>query len=182
MGERPIKAILDPYNPVGSTRNVNFTTSRPLRWETAANVCHVNVAICDSTWELEFCRIAEKHPAVRRWVRNQNLGLEIPYQSGGVAKRYIPDFLLLLEDGRGDEDLLHLIVEVKGYRRDDVAQKSAAVQQQWVPGVNNLGSFGRWAFVELNQQYAMEADLKYKMESLVGEMLAEVLPKSTAGR
>jgi len=182
MGERPIKAILDPYNPVGSTRHVNFTTSRPLRWDTAPNLCHVNVAICDSTWEVEFCRVAEKHQAVRRWVRNQNLGLEIPYQSGGVAKRYIPDFLLLLDDGKGDEDLLHLIVEVKGYRRDDVAQKSAAVKEQWVPGVNNLGSFGRWAFVELNQQYAMEADLTAKMESLVSDLLARVLSNSTAGQ
>jgi type III restriction enzyme len=181
VGERPIKAVLDPYNPTGSTRHVNFTTSRPLRWETDPSRCHVNYAICDSTWEMEFCRVAEKYPAVRRWVRNQNLGLEVPYQSGGTAKRYIPDFLLLLNDGHGDEDLLHLIVEVKGYRRDDVAQKSAAVQQQWVPGVNNLGSFGRWAFVELNQQYAMEADLTAKMESLVSDMLAQVMSSTAAG-
>ena len=32
MGERPIKAVLDPYNPTGSTIHVNFNTSknRPL--------------------------------------------------------------------------------------------------------------------------------------------------------
>src|SRR6185437_10710017 len=33
-GERPIKAVLDPYNPSGSTNHVNFTTSRTDRWET----------------------------------------------------------------------------------------------------------------------------------------------------
>jgi type III restriction enzyme len=181
VGERPIKAVLDPYNPTGSTRQVNFTTSRPLRWETNPTRCHVNYAICDSTWEMEFCRVAEKHPAVRRWVRNQNLGLEVPYQTGGTAKRYIPDFLLLLNDGHGENNLLHLLVEVKGYRRDDVAQKSAAVQQQWVPGVNNLGSFGRWAFVEFNQQYAMEANLTAKMESLVSDMLAQAMSFTAAG-
>ena len=28
VGEKPIRAVLDPYNPVGSTRHVNFTTSK----------------------------------------------------------------------------------------------------------------------------------------------------------
>jgi type III restriction enzyme len=32
VGERPIKALLDPYNPTGSTIHVNFTTSRTRRW------------------------------------------------------------------------------------------------------------------------------------------------------
>ena len=182
IGTRPVKAILDPYTPTGSTRQVNFTTSRPLRWETDPTRSHVNYAVCDSTWELEFCRVAERHPAVRRWARNLNLGLEIPYQSGGVAKRYIPDFVLLLEDGNGPDDLLHLLVEVKGYRRDDVAQKSAAVNHQWVPGVNNLKSFGRWAFVELDQKYTMESELTSKMESLVDEMLSSLLTATSAGK
>ena len=31
---KPVKAILDSYNPQGSTRNVNFTTSKQGRWET----------------------------------------------------------------------------------------------------------------------------------------------------
>ena len=29
VGERPIKALLDPYNPAGSTRHVRFNTSKP---------------------------------------------------------------------------------------------------------------------------------------------------------
>src|SRR5262249_37193030 len=33
QGDRPIKAVLDSYNPTGSTRQVNFNTSRALRWE-----------------------------------------------------------------------------------------------------------------------------------------------------
>lgn len=33
IGESPIKAVLDPYNPVGSTVHVNFTTSKKSRWE-----------------------------------------------------------------------------------------------------------------------------------------------------
>ena len=33
---RRIKALLDPYNPIGSTAHVNFTTSKISRWETDA--------------------------------------------------------------------------------------------------------------------------------------------------
>jgi type III restriction enzyme len=36
-GSRPIKALLDPYNPAGSTRFVRFNTSRTDRWETSSN-------------------------------------------------------------------------------------------------------------------------------------------------
>ena len=51
IGERPIEAVLDPYNPTGSTAHVNFNTSKTLRWETDARRCHVNWAILDSDWE-----------------------------------------------------------------------------------------------------------------------------------
>ena len=57
VGENPIKAILDPYTPIGSTALINFTTSKTSRWETSPSHCHINWAICDSTWELEFCRV-----------------------------------------------------------------------------------------------------------------------------
>ena len=36
IGERPIKAMLDPYNPTGSTNHVRFNTSKTDRWETDA--------------------------------------------------------------------------------------------------------------------------------------------------
>ncbi len=36
LGERPIKALLDPYNPTGSTMHVRFNTSRTERWETSS--------------------------------------------------------------------------------------------------------------------------------------------------
>ncbi|MFX7870366.1 hypothetical protein ABTK02_20030, partial [Acinetobacter baumannii] len=46
--DRPVKAILDSYNPVGSTRFVNVTTSKALRWQTDPARCHVNWVVCDS--------------------------------------------------------------------------------------------------------------------------------------
>ncbi len=64
--DRPVKAIIDAYNPTGSTRFVNFTTSKEPRWETNGPPakCHVNWVICDSDWEAEFCRVVERHPRV----------------------------------------------------------------------------------------------------------------------
>ena len=61
VGEKPLTAVLDAYNPVGSTANVNFNTSKTDRWETDARRCHLNWVILDSDWEAEFCRVAEKH-------------------------------------------------------------------------------------------------------------------------
>ena len=46
---------------------------------------------------------------------------------------------------------LHLVLEVKGYRHLDADVKKATMQTLWVPGVNRLGSYGRWAFLELDE-------------------------------
>ena len=88
VDKRPIKAVLDPYNPTGSTIHVNFNTSKRNRWQTDARRCHVNWVILDSDWEGEFCRVAEAHPLVRAYVKNHNLGLEVPYLYGSQARRY----------------------------------------------------------------------------------------------
>ena len=56
--QKQIKAILDPYNPVGSSLHINFTTSKALRWKTDGRKCHINWIVCDSDWEAEFCRVA----------------------------------------------------------------------------------------------------------------------------
>ena len=157
VGEKPIKASLDPYNPTGSTGNVNFTTSKADRWRTAAHLCHVNWAILDSGWEAEFCRVAESHPKVRAYVKNHNLGLEVPYRYGSRARKYLPDFVVLVDDGCGDKDLLHLVVEIKGYRGEDAKDKKTTMQTYWVPAVNNHGGYGRWAFAEFTDVYELES-------------------------
>ena len=166
MGERPVKAVLDPYNPVGSTAHVNFTTSKKTRWETDARVCHVNWVVCDSDWEAEFCRAVESHPRVRAYVKNHNLGFEVPYHFGPEARRYLPDFIVLVDDGRGGEDPLHLVVEIKGYRREDAKEKKATMETFWIPGVNRLGAYGRWAFAEFTDVYAIQEEFAAKVEAL----------------
>lgn len=172
QGSRPIKALLDPYNPTGSTNHVRFNTSKPLRWETRADRCHVNWVVLDSDWEAEFCRVAESHPRVRAYVKNQNLGLEVPYRYGAEVRKYLPDFVVLVDDGRGPDDLLHLVVEIKGYRGEDTKEKKSTMETYWVPGVNHVGSHGRWAFAEFGDLYTIEADFKATAQRHFDEMIA----------
>ena len=61
VGEGRIRAVLDPYNPRGSTSEVDFRTTREPRFSTNIALCHVNWAVCDGGWEAEFCRIVEAH-------------------------------------------------------------------------------------------------------------------------
>lgn len=183
-GTRPIKAVLDPYNPTGSTSQVNFNTSKIDRWQTAPHRCQINWVILDGDWEAEFCRVAEKHPRVRAYVKNHSLGFEVPYRYGSETRTYRPDFIVLVDDGRGADDLLHLVVEIKGYRREDAKEKKSTMDTYWVPGVNNLGSHGRWAFSEFRDVWTMEIDFKDKVEAEFAKMIetiAQTVETAAAG-
>ena len=153
----PVKALLDSFNPTGSTAHVNFSTSKASRWETDSRKCHLNWIVLDSDWEAEFCRVAEAHPRVMAYVKNHSLGLEVPYRSGSNSRTYIPDFIVRVDDGQGEDDPLHLVVEIKGYRNEDAKAKKTTMETYWVPGVNNLRQYGRWAFAEFTDVFDMEA-------------------------
>lgn len=171
--QRPIKALLDPYNPTGSTAHVRFNTSKTDRWKTSPDRCHINWVILDSDWEAEFCRVAEGHPQVRAYVKNHNLGFEVPYRFGSETRRYRPDFIVLVDDGHGPDDLLRLVVEIKGYRREDAKEKKSTMETYWVPGVNNLGLYGRWAFAEFADLFQIEADFAAKVATAFNQMIAD---------
>ena len=171
MGERPVKAVLDPYNPAGSTRHVRFTTTKKTR-KTDERRCHVNFVVCDSDWEAKFCPVAEGHPQVRAYVKNHGLGFEVPYRFGGELRKYIPDFIVLVDDGRGEDDRLHLIVEIKGLRGEDAKDKKATMDTYWVPGVNALGTFGRWAFAEFTDVYEFKSEFDKLIATFVARQAA----------
>ena len=183
MEEIPIKAMLDPFNPTGSTAYVNFNTSRDTLWRTDARKCHINYVVYEGGWEAEFCRVAETHPRVMSYVKNYNLGLEVPYRIGSNPRTYIPDFILQIDDGHA-EDRLNLIVEVKGYRREDAKVKKSTMETYWIPGVNNLKTYGRWAFAELTEAYLMETDLEAKLEedfsALIERTVSDAKPETMA--
>ena len=174
MGAHPMKALLDAYNPTGSTRHVRFNTSKEDRWQTSPERCHINWVILDSDWEAEFCRVAESHLKVRAYVKNHNLGFEVPYRYGSESRIYRPDFIVLVDDGHGDDDLLRLVVEIKGYRREDAKEKKSTMDVYWIPGVNNLGKYGRWAFAEFTEVFQIEAHFQAKVAAEFDKMIAAV--------
>jgi type III restriction enzyme len=166
-GVQAIKAILDPYNSTATTSHVNFTTSKDI-YATDSRRSHISHVVCDSTWEAELARVLETHPRVVAFVKNQGLGLEVPYRAGSTPRRYIPDMVLRLDDGNGPDDFLNLILETKGYRKGDAQLKAETMKTLWVPGVNNLGMHGRWAFAEFTDVFEIEASFAKLIDEAVG--------------
>ena len=120
----------------------------------------------DSNWEQPLAQTLEAHPRVRSYAKNQALGFEIPYLYSGVARRYLPDFLVRLDDG-GDEPL-NLVLEVKGIKDESDKAKAQTTRDLWVPSVNALGGFGRWAFAEFRNWAVMDEDFAALVEKHLG--------------
>ena len=138
-----------PYDTLGSTRYVDFDTTRPV-YATRADKCHISHVVADTgSWEQKMAETLEEMPEVVRYVKNHNLSFTIPYALNGEERNYIPDFIACVDDGRGQDNLLNLIVEVSGEQRKDKAAKVATARTLWVPAVNNHGGFGRWSFIEV---------------------------------
>jgi len=163
-GDKRIKAILDAYNPGGSTRFVAFNTSKET-WATAPDKSHVSHVVLDSDWEAELARVLERHPRVLAYVKNQGMQFDVPYRDGSIPRRYVPDFIVRIDDGR--DDPLNLVLETKGFRGVDAQLKAETMKELWVPGINNLGGHGRWAFAEFRDAFAAQE----QFEVLVTDLL-----------
>ncbi len=104
------------------------------------------------------------------YVKNQGLSFEVPYRDGAVPRRYLPDFIVRLDDGTpetaqldpGDEGLSRHRRPAQG-RDDDVS---------WVPGVNALSGQGRWAFFEFREVFAIETTFGELVDKLINRSRA----------
>jgi len=162
--EKILKPILRPYDPVGSTRYLDFDTTRNV-YATREDKCHVNFVVADTeSWEQKMAQTLEDMDEVICYVKNQNLGFTIPYTLNGEEHNYVPDFIVRLDDGHGRENPLNLILEVSGEARKDKAAKVATVHDLWVPAVNNHGGFGRWDFIEISDPW----DAAHTIRAFVG--------------
>lgn len=166
-GTNAVRVVLDPFNPTGSTRHVNYTTAKQSLWATQGPPpkSHVNWVVFDSDWEAEFCRVAEAHHRVLAYAKNHSMGFEVPYRMGGTQRHYRPDFIVRIDDGH--ESPLNLVVEIKGFRGEDAVAKADTMATQWVPGVNALGTYGRWAFAEFRSAHELEADFAKLIQGLL---------------
>lgn len=152
-GTAALKPILRPYDTLGSTRYVDFDTTRSV-FATRADKCHISHVVADTdSWEQKMAETLEEMPEVVRYVKNHNLGFTIPYTLNGEEKNYIPDFIACIEDGHESADLLNLLIEVTGEKKKDKAAKVATARTLWVPAINNHGGFGRWSVIEVDDPW-----------------------------
>jgi type III restriction enzyme len=163
-GERTLLPILAPYDPLGSSAGVDFDTAKPCM-RTDPQRCHVSHVVCDTeSWEQKMAEVLERMPEVLAYVKNEGLGFLIPYTHNGEQHSYVPDFIARVDDGRGTEDPLSLIVEVTGQEYETKSVKAETARNLWVPAVNNLGEYGRWAFLEVKDPWAAEAQLRARLD------------------
>ena len=117
----------------GTTRDVDFWTSKPVR-ETQKS--HLNFVVADTEkWEQAAAFYLETEPFVVAYAKNFNLGFAVPYAHGGETREYLPDFLVRIQ--KDDREVGTLILETKGY--DPLKRAKIAAAQRWVEAVNAEG-------------------------------------------
>ncbi len=45
----------------------------------------------------------------------------------------------------------------------------------WIPGVNNLGNYGRWAFIEFTDTYLMQSEFAEKIKADFDKVIETVI-------
>ncbi len=164
-GAGVLRAMLDPYNEAGSSRHVSFTTTKTNLWTPRADKCQVNLIVCDQDWEAAAAQALDGMAEVLRYVKNDRLGFEVPYVDAGTEHVYRPDFIVVVDDGRGADDPLQLVLEVKGRQTAQDDAKHETMRALWLPAVNALGRFGRWDFVRVDGPYGVDEVIRRHLAS-----------------
>lgn len=155
-GEKTVQPILRPYEYMGSTRYVDFDTTKPI-YETKLNKCHINRVVADTdSWEQKMAQTLEEMDEVVCYVKNHNLGFEIPYTLNGEEHPYRPDFIVRIKNPNPDNDndpIINLVIEVTGRKIKQKEAKVNTANNLWIPAVNNHGGFGKWAFLEIRDPW-----------------------------
>jgi type III restriction enzyme len=160
-GEKRLVPVLRPYEPIGSTDDVRFETTKTC-YETTKS--HLNLVPQDSGWESKLADVLEHLPEVVSYAKNQGLNFKIPYIYEGRAGNYVPDFLIRLRDqaSTGPDDVLTLVLEVSGEPKPAKKAKVATAEHFWTDAVNNWGGLGRWAFLEVTDPWDAEHLIRAK--------------------
>jgi len=100
---------------------------------------------------------------------------------GPLSKRKRSDLLLFEnqnnegEELMTDEQIMEKVIEIlRGYVKDPSLLEKATMETYWIPGVNNHGCYGRWAFAEFTDAYRIEADFKAKVEAEFNKMIDQI--------
>lgn len=129
--------VYDEDDPIGSTgRMRTWFTTKPCKPTIRSHISHV---VGDSSWEGYAADVFESSDHVVAYAKNDHLGFQVHYMWAGSRRRYIPDFIVRLTNGRT------LALEIKGTDTPQNAAKRAALDE-WVKAVNQAGGFGAWCW------------------------------------
>ncbi|MEQ1439039.1 DEAD/DEAH box helicase family protein [Fontimonas sp. SYSU GA230001] len=134
-----IEPVFDEESPIGTTRQMRtWYTTKPCQGTSRSQISHV---VVDSAWEAHTANVLESAAAsqVAAYAKNDHLGFQIYYLWGGARRRFVPDFLIRLGNGKT------LILEIKGEDSPQNQAKRDALKA-WVDGVNAKGGFGVWCW------------------------------------
>lgn len=155
-GETPLLPILSRYKPIGTSAEVDFMTTRSCH---GTERSQINQVVLDTdTWERSSCFRLEQSEVVDYYVRNDHLGLSIPYEYTDVSHNYEPDFIVHLKND------ISLVLEIKGFETEqDRAKHDGA--RRWVSAVNNWNELGKWDFRVCSDPQILERELRYIVQS-----------------
>lgn len=155
--------IFQDKQRIGSTEDVAFETTQPT-WETRPDKCHISHVVADTdSWEQKTAQALEQMDEVVAYVKNHNLGFTIPYTDhNGASRQYVPDFVAHIrkrESGSTD-NVVNLILETSGKKREDKQQKVNTIENMWLPAVNNYGEFREWSFLEITDPWNIQNTIR----------------------
>lgn len=160
-----ISAILNYYNPEGTTAHVRGATTKPV-YPTVKS--HVNYVVGDTaSWEQIAAKTLEELSQVKYYVKNHFLDFKIPYSDGAVEHDYVPDFIAVCETKGGGT--VNLIIEISGFSNDRTGNKDIKrhyTLDYWIPAANNLEKYGKWDFIEIDDIDNIKATLISKINEL----------------
>lgn len=130
-----IEPIFGEGKRIRSTADmITWYTTKPCRVTRHSQISH---CVLDSAWEDTESYKLENNPNVGAWVKNDHIGFDIVYTFDGIVRRYYPDFLIQLRNGK------MLVLETKGQRTRQTDAKRTALEE-WIRAVNAIGEYGEW--------------------------------------
>jgi type III restriction enzyme len=149
--------VFDTERPIRATGDMRtWFTRKPCEHSKRS---HINLCVFDSTWEASEMFELDRSKHVSAWVKNDHLSFEIIYVFKGVVRKYRPDFLIRLVNGK------MLVLEVKGQDSQENQTKREFLAE-WITAVNAHGGFGEWIW-----------DVSRDPKDLAGLLQKHVVPK-----
>lgn len=129
--------VFDRENPIRSSNDIrSWWSSKPCeRFEKT----HTNLVVCDSSWEYLEAKTINESTHVKSFIKNDHLNFVVFYNFQGVVRRFFPDFICKLNNGK------NLIIETKGQDSEQNKTKRAYLDE-WCKAINQHGGFGHWVW------------------------------------